>query len=96
MSSRFTVDIDRLEQVAAQLVGLAGFFEDHLDGMDSRVASVLAGSWSGVSAEAFDAAKRQWVDAARAYVGSIRDAGDEMQRLRDLYAKAAELNGKML
>lgn len=32
MSSRFSVDIDRLEQVATQLTGLAGYLEDQLDG----------------------------------------------------------------
>lgn len=39
MSSRFTVDIDQLEQVATQLTG---FIEEQLDGHDSRVAAILS------------------------------------------------------
>ncbi|MEV6214881.1 WXG100 family type VII secretion target [Nocardia sp. NPDC051833] len=95
MSSRFSVDIDRLEQVATQLTGLAGYLEDQLDGLDGRVAAVLADSWSGVAAAAFDDAQRQWVAAARGFVADVRTAGNKAQQARDRYVAAADLNRQM-
>ncbi|MEV2222444.1 WXG100 family type VII secretion target [Nocardia vinacea] len=95
MSSRFTVDIDQLEQVATQLTGLAGFIEDQLEELDSRVAAILSGSWNGVAAKAFDDAHSQWMTAAKEFVDRIRTASSAAQRARDRYVAAADLNRQM-
>ncbi|WP_181725310.1 WXG100 family type VII secretion target [Nocardia gipuzkoensis] len=95
MSSRFTVDIDQLEQVTTQLTGLAGFIEDQLDGLDSRVAAILSGSWNGVAAEAFGDAHSQWMAAAKELVDSIRTSSSAARQARDRYVTAADLNRQM-
>ncbi|MET7772987.1 WXG100 family type VII secretion target [Nocardia sp. NPDC005366] len=95
MSSRFTVDVDQLEQVATQLSGLAGFIEDQLDGLDSRVAAILSTNWNGVAAGAFGDAHSRWATQAAQFVASIRTASSTAQQARDRYVAAADLNRQM-
>lgn len=95
MNSRFTVDIDQLDQAAARLSGLAGFIEAHLDELDRRLLAVLEESWDGLAAAAFDGAQRQWTTAARSFVAEIRTAEGSIRRARDRYIRAAEINRSM-
>ncbi|MEU4600540.1 WXG100 family type VII secretion target [Nocardia sp. NPDC023988] len=94
-SSRFTVDVDHLEQVSTKLIGLAGFLGEQLDVYDAKMATLRSGSWSGAAADAFEAAQAQWVSAAREFVAGVQDAGEEIGRRRAGFLRVQAMNIRM-
>ncbi|MET8876666.1 WXG100 family type VII secretion target [Nocardia sp. NPDC004604] len=96
MSSEFSVDLDRLDDIVARLSGLSGFVAEHLDEIDNRVTTLVGTGWEGVAAEAYAAAHREWITGAREFVESVRDMSDAAKQAHGDYTHAIELNSKML
>lgn len=93
--SRFTVDVDHLEQVSTKLIGLAGFLSEQLDAYDAKMATLQSSSWSGAAADAFEAAQGEWVTAAREFVTGVQDAGEEIGRRRAGFLRVQAMNIRM-
>ena len=95
MSSRYTVDLDRLDEVIARLAGFVGFVEEHLDELDRRIAG-LPVSWTGRAADAHAEAHRDWVAGAR----DLREGLDAIRaaatRAHEEYTAAVSANLQML
>ncbi|MFE7798667.1 WXG100 family type VII secretion target [Nocardia sp. NPDC057440] len=72
MSSRFSVDLEHLDEIVARLSGLAGFIGEHLDEIDDRVATLSDTGWEGVAAQAYAEAHTQWVTGAREFVEGVK------------------------
>ncbi|MFI9633601.1 WXG100 family type VII secretion target [Nocardia sp. NPDC051929] len=95
MNSRFSVDLDHLEEVVARLSGLAGFIGEHLDEIDGRVATLTGTGWESVAARAYAEAHTQWVTGAREFVEGVRDMSDAAKAAHTRYTRAVDTNYKM-
>ncbi|MFE9577210.1 WXG100 family type VII secretion target [Nocardia sp. NPDC006044] len=95
MSSEFTVDLDRLDDVVAKLSGLAGYIAEHLDEIDDRVATLTNTGWEGVAAQAYTDAHAQWVSGAREFVEGVRDMSDAAKAAHGRYTQAQDTNFTM-
>lgn len=60
----YTIDLDQLDSVTAQLGGLVDFVSGNLDELDAMVAQ-LDVAWSGTAADAQSTAQREWQAAAK-------------------------------
>ncbi|WP_433681605.1 WXG100 family type VII secretion target [Nocardia sp. CA-119907] len=65
MTNPFSVDLDELEQIIARLSGLAAYIADHLDEIDTRIATLRGTGWEGIAAQAYSEAHQQWISGAR-------------------------------
>lgn len=95
MASRFSVDLDRLDETISRLSGLVGFVEDNLTELDRQVAALPA-VWKGDAADAHAEARRQWQIGAT----DLREGLDVMRvaakRAHDEYRSAVTTNLEML
>ncbi|MBF4998431.1 WXG100 family type VII secretion target [Nocardia sp. BSTN01] len=96
MASRFTVDLEHLDQLVTRLSGLAGFIDDHLDDIHQRVTALRGTGWEGVAARAYDDAHREWISGAKELVDGIREMSDAAKAAHAGYSRALELNRRML
>ncbi|MBF6208407.1 WXG100 family type VII secretion target [Streptomyces gardneri] len=95
MNSRFSVDLDHLEEIVARLSGLAGFIGEHLDEIDDRVATLTGTGWESIAARAYAEAHTQWVTGAREFVEGVRDMSDAAKAAHTRYTRAVDTNYKM-
>ena len=95
-SSRFSVDLNHLDDIVARLSGLSGFISDHLDGIDDKVAALAGTGWEGAAAQAYADAHREWAVGAREFVEGIRDMSDAARKAHERYSNAINVNYKML
>ncbi|MFQ6397629.1 WXG100 family type VII secretion target [Nocardia sp. KC 131] len=95
MSSRFSVDLDHLDEIVARLSGLAGFVREHLDEIDDRVATLTGSGWEGVAAQAYTEAHAQWASGAREFVEGVKDVSDAAKAAHTRYTTAVDTNYKM-
>ena len=64
MTSRFSVDLDRLDHVIDQMGAFDTALGEHLETLDARIAR-LHTTWSGETAQAQREAHDEWMRAAR-------------------------------
>ncbi|MEU4430035.1 WXG100 family type VII secretion target [Nocardia sp. NPDC001965] len=95
MSTEFTVDVERLDNLVARLAGLAGYLTEQLDLIDDKVAT-LDGAWETVAANAYRDAHRLWSTGAREFATGLADISDAARTAHTRYTTAAEVNRKML
>ncbi|MEV6389693.1 WXG100 family type VII secretion target [Nocardia xishanensis] len=95
MSSKFSVDLDHLDEIVARLSGLAGYIGDHLDELDDRVATLAGTGWESVAAQAYAEAHTQWTSGAREFVEGVREMSDTAKAAHARYTRAVETNYKM-
>lgn len=95
MASRFTVDLEHLDQIVSRLTGLAGFIDQHLTDIEHRVASLQGTGWEGRAASAYDEAHREWMSGARELVHGVREMSDAAKAAHSSYSQALELNRRM-
>jgi WXG100 family type VII secretion target len=95
MSTEFTVDVERLDNLVARLSSLAGYLTEQLDLIDDRVAT-LDGAWETVAANAYRDAHRLWSTGAREFATGLADISDAARTAHTRYTTAAEVNRKML
>lgn len=95
MSTEFTVDVERLDNLVARLAGLAGYLTEQLDLIDDKVAT-LDGAWETVAANAYRDAHRLWYTGAREFATGLADISDAARTAHTRYTTAAEVNRKML
>ncbi|MBF6327562.1 WXG100 family type VII secretion target [Nocardia transvalensis] len=96
MGSKFTVDLDQLDQIVSRLNGLAGFLRDHLDELDRRAKALGNGSWESAAATAYAEAHTQWLAAAREFAEGVAAMSDAAQKAHGRYTRAIEVNRRML
>ncbi|WP_228003229.1 WXG100 family type VII secretion target [Nocardia australiensis] len=96
MSSEFSVDLDRLEQLVSRLTALAGFVNENLDGLDEKVATLAGTGWEGVAAQAYNDAHTRWAAGAREFAEGVADMSDAVKAAHGRYTRAIDLNYKML
>ncbi|MGW4088597.1 WXG100 family type VII secretion target [Nocardia sp. NPDC004750] len=96
MSSQFSVDLERLDQIVSRLNGLAGFLRDHLDELDHKVTALQSGSWESAAAGAYADAHTQWLAAAREFADGVAAVSDAAQKAHGRYTRAIEANRRML
>lgn len=96
MGSRFSVDLDHLDQIVSRLSGLAGFIADHLADIEQRVATLQGTGWEGASARAYDDAHREWMSGAKELVDGVREMSDSAREAHTAYTRALELNRRIL
>jgi WXG100 family type VII secretion target len=95
MSSEFTVDIQRLDDLVTRLSNLAGYLTEQLDLIDDKVAA-LDGAWETLAAAAYRDAHRLWSTGAREFATGLADISDAARTAHTRYTTAAEVNRKML
>ncbi|MEU0500227.1 WXG100 family type VII secretion target [Nocardia sp. NPDC005998] len=59
--------MDELEQIIARLSGVAAYIADHLDQIDTRIATLRDTGWEGIAAQAYSEADQQWISGAREF-----------------------------
>jgi WXG100 family type VII secretion target len=96
VSSEFSVDLERLDQLVARLTGLSGFIHETLDGLDEKVAGLVGTGWESVAAQAYNDAHAQWVKGAREFAEGVADMGTAARAAHSRYTRAIDLNYKML
>ncbi|WP_067894982.1 WXG100 family type VII secretion target [Nocardia vaccinii] len=96
MSSKFTVDLDQLDQVVARLTGLAGFLTEHLDQLDHKIQALPEGSWKSAAATAYKDAHTRWLAAACEFTDGVSTAADAAQKAHGRYTDAVATNYRML
>lgn len=96
MSSEFSVDLERLEQLVARLTALAGYLTENLDALDEKVATLAGTGWEGVAAQAYSDAHARWVAGAREFAEGVADMSDGVKAAHSRYSRAIDLNYKML
>lgn len=95
MSTEFTVDIERLDNLIARLSNLAGYLTEQLDLIDDKVAT-LDGAWETLAANAYRDAHRLWSTGAREFATGLADISDAARTAHTRYTTAAQVNKKML
>ncbi|WP_063127650.1 WXG100 family type VII secretion target [Nocardia fusca] len=95
MSTEFTVDVQRLDDLVARLSNLSGYLTEQLDLIDDKVAT-LDGAWETVAANAYRDAHRLWSTGAREFATGLADISDAARAAHTRYTTAAEVNRKML
>lgn len=95
MSTEFTVDIQRLDDLVTRLSNLAGYLTEQLDLIDDKVAG-LDGAWEALAATAYRDAHRLWSTGAREFATGLADISDAARTAHTRYITAAEVNRKML
>ncbi|NKY30300.1 WXG100 family type VII secretion target [Nocardia gamkensis] len=95
MNSRFSVDLDHLDEIVVRLSGLAGFIGEHLDEIDHRVETLAGTGWEGVAAQAYADAHTQWIAGAREFVEGVKDVSDAAKAAHARYTTAHDTNYKM-
>lgn len=95
MSSEFTVDIERLDNLVARLSNLAGYLTEQLDLIDDKVAT-LDGAWETLAANAYRDAHQLWSTGAREFATGLADISDAARTAHTRYTTAAQVNKKML
>lgn len=95
MSTEFTVDVQRLDDLVARLSNLSGYLTEQLDLIDDKVAT-LDGAWETVAADAYRDAHRLWSTGAREFATGLADISDAARAAHTRYTTAAEVNRKML
>lgn len=96
MGSKFSVDLEHLDETVARLVGLAAFIDDHLDGIEQRVAALHDTGWEGVAARAYGDAHREWMAGAKELVTGVREMSDAAKAAHAAYTRALDTNRRML
>ncbi|QIS05243.1 WXG100 family type VII secretion target [Nocardia brasiliensis] len=96
MSSHFSVDLERLDQLVARLTGLSGFIHENLDGLDEKVAGLVGTGWESAAAQAYNDAHTQWARGAREFAEGVADMGRAARDAHSRYTRAVDLNHKML
>lgn len=96
MSSEFSVDLDHLDEIVTKLSALASFIGERLDWIDARVAAAATTGWSGVAAQAYADAHREWIAGAREFVEGVQDMSDAARKAHENFTHAVDLNSKML
>ncbi|MCX0274640.1 WXG100 family type VII secretion target [Nocardia zapadnayensis] len=96
MSSQFSVDLDRLDDLVARLSNLAGFIGERLDEIDDRVASLAGTGWEGVAAQVYVVAHNQWTTGAREFADGIREISEAAREAHTRYTEAIDVNYRML
>ena len=96
MSSEFSVDLERLDQLVARLSALYGFVMENLDGLDEKVTRLVGTDWEGVASQAYLEAHIQWGKGAREFAEGVADMGDAARTAYARYTRAIDLNQRML
>lgn len=96
MSSKFSVDLEHLDQIVSRLSGLAGFVNEHLDEIDRQVAGLHESQWSSTAALAYADAHNHWSAGAREFAECVRDMSDAAAAAHQRYSRAIETNRTML
>jgi len=91
----YSVDLTILDDVVSRLSGLAGFLSDQFAELDRRAASVHAGSWSGVAADAHAEAHAALMRAAVEFVQGVTDMHVAARTAHTAYAGGLAANTKM-
>ncbi len=95
MSDDFAVDLDDLDQATIKITGYQRYLEDGLAELDRRVAAVLQSNWSGLVADAYADAHRDW----KAGLTDVKEGLEALQatakRAHRSYSAAMTANAKM-
>ncbi|MEU1950846.1 WXG100 family type VII secretion target [Nocardia rhamnosiphila] len=96
MSSQFSVDLERLDDLVARLSNLSGFIVERLDEIDDRVASLAGTGWEGLAAQAYVVAHGQWTTGAREFADGVREMSEAARDAHTRYTEAIDVNFRML
>jgi len=97
VSSKFEVDLEQLDQIVSRVSGLAGFLQDRLDELDTKVGTLqTGGSWESAAASAYAGAHTQWLSAAREFAEGVAAMSDAAKKAHGRYTGAVDVNRRML
>ena len=95
MKTRYTVDLDHLDDVATRLRGVTEFIEGHLNELESRLAALHL-TWTGTTAINHAEAHRKWELGARDVRDGLVGMQDALKLAREGYQSAIDANLRML
>jgi WXG100 family type VII secretion target len=93
-SNDFSVDLDHLDEVTIRIQAFSEYLADQLAGLDTR-AQQLSSSWSGVSADAYDQAHREWIAAALEVRDGLKSIETATRAAHRNYGNASATNTRM-
>jgi WXG100 family type VII secretion target len=94
MAETYHVDLDRLDDIVAQLRGLAEFLREHLTELDRRVAA-LHDDWHGTAAQAHADAHREWAAGAAEFADGVARMSRAAEHAHRRYLDAATANTRI-
>jgi WXG100 family type VII secretion target len=91
---RYSVDLDELDRVIADMTAFEGRLTKHLAALDATVAT-LHGTWSGDAARAQKAAHDRWTKGAKELHKALAEMKAAAARAHRNYTSAGEANVRM-
>lgn len=92
---RFSVDLDKLDSLAARIRGFAGFIDDQLKAIDGK-AKEAEGHWTGAAATAYSDAHREWMSGAAELAHGLKTLEDAVKHVHEAHTTAVSDNLKIL
>lgn len=92
---RFTVDLDKLDALAARIRGFAGFVDDQLKALDGQAKQSEA-HWTGSAATAYSDAHREWLQGAAELAHGLKTLEDTVKHVHEAHTTAVADNRKIL
>lgn len=94
-SSAFSVDLEKLDNLAARIGGLAGFISDQLAAIDQKAKEVGA-TWSGGAAAAYSDAHTKWLAGATDVQEGLAEVRTAAKAAHEAYTGAVAANLRIL
>ncbi|WP_370010975.1 WXG100 family type VII secretion target [Nocardia cyriacigeorgica] len=95
MTGEYTVDLNELENITSRVRGYQAFLTDGLAELETRIEG-LKSSWSGVAANAFADAHRDWSAAVADMAEGLRALETTAVRAHTSYSAVSATNLKMV
>ncbi|MFF0491368.1 WXG100 family type VII secretion target [Nocardia sp. NPDC004068] len=91
----FTVDLDKLENLAARIRGFADFIAGQLDSIDQK-AKQADGHWTGSAADAYRETHAEWLAGAIDIKEGLRNLEKVVKQVHEGYTGAVADNLRIL
>lgn len=94
-ASAFSVDLEKLDNLAARIGGLAGFISDQLAAID-RKATEVGVAWTGGAAAAYADAHTKWLAGATDVQDGLAEVRTAVKTAHEAYTGAVAANLRIL